>query len=217
MKKLTFALLTLAAVVLVAAGCGGSSPSKARQVAVEKSKTPVCPAAWRKDWQQLANKVGATVYCPSWLPSPLTGQLGRFVSYGGAGGPAASVSNDHSYLVSMAWAEPQTGEVHVNLRGYPGRMKIPTCIAEDYNAGKLTKTPVPCFNDARGKVTERGITATVYTVNQDADMWHVLYAWHHNGGLYTVSEHIALPLTYSMVVANLHKMLRGLVPLEPKR
>ena len=85
---------------------------------------------------------------------------------------------------------------------------MPTCISEDYNNGKLTKRNVPCFADARGKVSERGITATVYTVNQDADLWHVLYAWHYRGGLYTVSEHIAEPLTYAMVVRNLHHMLR---------
>lgn len=217
MRKLTLALLPLAAVAaLVLAGCGDSSSSATpRRVADYAPRTPTCPAAWRADWQRLANRVGATVYCPSWLPSPLTGQLGAGVSYGGAGGPAVSVSQDHSYLVSMVWAEPQTGEVHVNLRGYPGHAKVPTCISEDYNKGKLTKKPVPCFADARGKVTERGITATVYTVNQDADLWHVLYAWHHRGGLYTVSEHIAEPLTYSMVVTNLHRMLKGLVPVEP--
>ena len=61
----------------------------------------------------------------------------------------------------------------------------------------------------------RGITATVYTVNQDADLWHVLYAWHFRGGLYTLSEHVAQPLTYAKVVANLHRMLRGLVLVEP--
>ena len=215
MKKLTLALLPLAAVALVAAGCGGGSPSKAREVAVEKSKAPVCPAAWREDWQQLANKVGATVYCPSWVPSPLTGKINGVVDYYGGGGPAVSVAKDRSYLVSMAWQEPGTGEVHVNFRGYPGRSKVPTCISEDYNNGKLTKQNVPCFSDARGTVSERGITATVYTVNQDADLWHVLYAWRYRGGLYTVSEHIAEPLTYAMVVRNLHHMLRSLVLVQP--
>ena len=37
----------------------------------------------------------------------------------------------------------------------------------------------------------------MYTVNQDADQWHVLYAWTHNGTLYTLSEHVAPPLTRS--------------------
>jgi hypothetical protein len=52
-------------------------------------------------------------------------------------------------------------------------------------------------------------------VNQDADLWHVLYAWHYRGGLYTLSEHVAQPLTYKKVVANLHRMLRGLVVVRP--
>ena len=214
MKRLTLATVPLLAVIaLVASGCGGDTATSSK-AADRAPARPVCPAAWRPGWQQLANRIHAAVYCPSWVPSPLTGQISGPVDYGGDS-PVVSVSKDRSYLVSMAWQEPGTGEVHVNFRGYPGRTKVPTCIAEDYNDGKLTKTPVPCFADARGTVTERGITATVYTVNQDADLWHILYAWHHGGGLYTVSEHIAEPLTYAMVVANLHHMLRSLVLVQP--
>jgi hypothetical protein len=215
MKKLTLATLPLIAVaVLVASGCGGDT-STSSKAADRKPAAPTCPAAWKVGWQRLANRIHAAAYCPSWVPSPLTGKINGVVDYGGGGGPAVSVSRDRSYLVSMAWQEPGTGEVHVNFRGYPGRTKVPTCISEDYNDGTLTKTPVPCFADARGTVTERGIKATVYTVNQDADLWHILYAWHHGGGLYTVSEHIAEPLTYAMVVRNLHHMLRSLVLVRP--
>ncbi len=215
MKKLTLASLSvLAAVALVAAGCGADT-STSSKAAERKPSAPTCPATWRPGWQQLANRIHAAVYCPAWVPSPLTGQIVGQVSFGGGGGPAVSVSKDRSYLVSLAWAEPQTGEVHVNIRGYPGRTKVPTCISEDYNNGKLTRKPVPCFDDARGTVHERGITATVYTVNQDADLWHVLYAWHYRGGLYAVSEHIAEPLTYKMVIANLHRMLRSMVLIHP--
>jgi hypothetical protein len=215
MRKLTLASLPLlAALALVASGCGADTASNS-QAAEKKPSQPVCPKAWRPGWQKLANRIQAPVYCPSWLPAPLTGQIVGQVSFGGAGGPSVSVDPDRSYLVSLAWAEPQSGEVHVNLRGYPGRTKVPTCIYEDYNKGKLYKKPVPCFADARGTVTKRGITATVYTVNQDADLWHVLYAWHYRGGLYTLSEHVAQPLTYKKVVANLHHMLRTLVVVQP--
>ena len=62
---------------------------------------------------------------------------------------------------------------------------------------------MPCFADPRGTVQAPGITATIYTVNQDADQWHVLYAWHHAGGALHVSEHVAPPLDYDKVVANL--------------
>jgi hypothetical protein len=215
MKKLTLASLPLLAVVVLAAsGCGGDTATSSK-AANRTPAAPTCPAAWKVGWQQLANRIHAAVYCPSWVPSPLTGKINGVVDYYGGGGPAVSVAKDRSYLVSMAWQEPGTGEVHVNFRGYPGHAKVPTCISEDYNNGKLTKRNVPCFSDARGKVSERGITATVYTVNQDADLWHVLYAWHYRGGLYTVSEHIAEPLTYAMVVRNLHHMLRSLVLVQP--
>jgi hypothetical protein len=219
MKKLTLASLPIiaAALAILASGCGDTaSTSKAAPRKLSAEQAHLCPAAWKPGWQKLANRIHAPVYCPSWVPSPLTGQITGQVSFGGSGGYSLSVSPDRSYLASLAWAEPQSGEVHVNLRGYPGRTKVPTCIYEDYNAGKLFKKPVPCFADARGSVSERGIRATVYTVNQDADLWHVLYAWHFRGGLYTVSEHVAQPLTYQKVVANLHRMLRGLVVVEPK-
>jgi hypothetical protein len=216
MKKLTLASLSiLAAVALVASGCGADTATSSK-AAARRPPAATCPAKWRPGWQRLANRIHAPVYCPAWVPAPLTGQIVGQVSYGG-GGPSVTVSKDGSYLVSLAWAEPQSGEVHVNLRGYPGRTKVPTCIAEDYNKGKLFRKPVPCFNDARGTVHEAAITATVYTVNQDADLWHVLYAWHYRGGLYSVSEHVAPPLTYKMVIANLHRMLRSMVLISPTR
>ena len=148
--------------------------------------------------------------------SPLTGQIGRNVSFGGAGGSSLSVDKDGSYLALFVWAEPGSGEVHVNLRGYPGRTKIPTCIKEDTNGTKLIKTNVPCFADARGTVRAPGIVATVYTVNQDADLWHVLYAWRYRGGLYTVSQHVAAPLTYAQVIRSLNRILHNLVLVQPR-
>jgi hypothetical protein len=208
-------LLSVAAVALalVASGCGSSS--KAAAPVAPAQVRPHCPAVWLAGWQKLANRINAAVFCPGWLPDPLTGQITGLVSYGGAGGYILSVSKDRSYLASFAWQEPQTGELHVNLRGYPGHPKVPGCVSEDYNKGKLTRTPVPCFADRRGTVREGPITASVYTVNQDADRWHVLYAWRYRRGLYTVSEHVAIPLTYTQVVANLHRILRNLVLVTP--
>jgi hypothetical protein len=211
MRRLALAVVPLVAVL--AAGCGGGGTKKPLSSA---AAVPKCPAAWRPGWQALANRIQAPVYCPAWMPSPLTGQITGEVSYGGAGGYILSVSKDRSYLASFAWQEMPTGEVHVNLRGYPGRTKVPTCIDENYTRKKLIKTPVPCFSDPHGTVTERRITARVYTVNRDADLWHILYAWHDRGGLYTVSEHVAEPLTYKQVTANLHRILRTLVLIRPR-
>jgi hypothetical protein len=208
MTRVRFGVSVVASVAAVlAAGCGAD---RTGQPAAQAKSGPTCPAAWRAGWQQLANRIATPVYCPSWLPDPLVGKIT------GRGDYVLSVDpKDRSYLASFTWVEPQSGEIHVNLRGYPGRTAIPICIASTQNRGKLRKTKIPCFSDPRGTVRERGIRATVYTVNQDADLWHVLYAWRHKGSLYTVSEHVAKPLTYRKVVANLNRMLGTLELIEP--
>ena len=203
------------AVGLVAAGCGSSSKPATPVAAPPKHETG-CPAKWRATYQDLADKIHAPVYCPGWMPDPLTGEIGPKVSFGGAGGSSLSIDKDRSYLALFVWAEPGSGEVHVNLRGYPGRTKIPTCVKEDTNGKKLVKTKVPCFSDPRSFVKANGITARVYTVNQDADLWHILYAWHYAGGLYTVSQHVAPPLTYRKVEDSLHRILSNLVLIRPR-
>ena len=61
-----------------------------------------------------------------------------------------------------------------------------------------------------------GIVATVYRVNQDADQWHILLAWHHAGSLYTVSEHVINPYdSASRVLTNLKHVLSTLVLVQP--
>ena len=119
------------------------------------------------------------------------------------------VEKDRSYLVGFISLEPPSQEVHVNLRGYPGRTKIPRCEDAEVTGGKARRTKAPCFSDANGSGLG-GRTATVYTVNRDADQWHVLYAWQDQGSLYAVSEHVAKPLTYKKVDRDLDRMMRGL-------
>jgi len=173
---------------------------------------PVCPAAWRRDWQKLASEVRAPVYCPSWLPEPLRGKLGGL-------GSARYVQPDRSYLVALFWLDttPTGGEeVHVNFRGYPGKGAVPTCEDTVTVKGKILHPKLPCFDDARGRRAFGSTKVTVYTANQGADAWHVLYAWHHRGSLYTLSEHVAPPFTYAQVIGNLDRMMRGLVLLQPE-
>jgi len=47
-------------------------------------------------------------------------------------------------------------------------------------------------------------------VNQDADEWHLLLLWYRYGNLYTLSEHVAPPLTYDHVVRYLKQELGAL-------
>jgi hypothetical protein len=81
--------------------------------------------------------------------------------------------------------------------------------------GKITHPKMPCFEDPRGKRRFGSTQVTVYTANQGADQWHVLYAWHRRGSLYTLSEHVAPPYTYAQVLSNLDRMMRGLVLIRP--
>ena len=193
----------------VAAGCGGSGHRAAsREPAAVRAAKPTC--GYRLGWQRLANRISSDVYCPGWLPGPLTSQIG------GSWNNINVVSSDRSYLESFIWQDTDTpgisGLLHVILRGYPGRTTIPTCLG-----GIKGATPMPCFAGMNGHVTENGIHATLYTVNQDADAWHIALLWHHKGGLYTLSEHLAPPLDYPKLVTYLRRELAALVLIAPSR
>ena len=192
----------LAATALLASACG--SGEKAARAAPPAKSTCAHPGGWQK----LANRIHAPVYCPGWLPDPLIPQIG------GKWNNIDSVSPDRSYLESFVWQETGAGaaggELHVNLRGYPGRAAIPMC-----TRGGKAKGLIPCFSDPHGHVLLNGIDATMYTVNQDADQWHVLLLWHLGGGLYTLSEHVAPPLTGQKVRQYLKRELSSLVLFRP--
>jgi hypothetical protein len=201
------ALLTLCLLLglsVAATGCGSEAKPAA---AAPKAAKPTCPDPGA--WQKLANRVGAPVYCPAWLPDPLTGKLGAVDNN------IHSVSADHSYLESWVWQETgggaAGGELHVNLRGYPGVTKIPTC-----RTGGSGSRNVPCFASPVGRISANGIGSAVYTVNQDADAWHYLLLWRRNGNLYTLSEHVAPPLTGQHVRRYLKRELASLVLFRPR-
>jgi hypothetical protein len=171
-----------------------------------------CPAAWASGWQQLANRIQAPVYCPTWMPNPLDAKIGgQYIDIN-------SVNKDRSYLVSfLEHGDLGSGDVHVNFRGYPGRTAIPRCTTVIPNGKKTIRGTTPCFADAVGTRRAKGIKATVYRVNQDADQWHILLAWRYKGSLYTISEHVIQPYdTASRVTKNLDRLLAGLVLVRPQ-
>ena len=201
MRRLIF-LLPLA---LLAAACGGTTDAAPREPQAARS----CPAAWQPGWQRLADRIEASVYCPSWMPDPLTGEID------GPWNNIDSVDPDRSYLIGFVWQE-RGEEIHVNLRGYPGVTAIPTCRTIELVGGKKREGTVPCFADKRETKRIAGTDVDVFTVNQDADQWHVLYAWRRDGSLYTLSQHIAPPMTFPMVLRTLDRMMRSLVLVEPR-
>lgn len=208
MTKTSF-LIPLAALAL--AGCGGSS---AERVSPSAPAAPrACPKASAPGWTRVANQIHALVFCPAWMPHPLDAVIGGDYANG------RSVDKDGSYLISFAWLDRAesgiVGEVHVNFRGYPGRTALPVCDDLLRIKGRLTHKAIPCWADARGTRHVGAITATVYTANQGADAWHVLYAWRQNGSLYSISEHVAPPYSSAQVVGNLDRILRNLVAIKP--
>jgi hypothetical protein len=200
------ATLAVALSALVSAGCGGDEAKSAARPTAAKA---VCPAAWTPGWQELADRIQAPVYCPSWMPDPLTGELD------GPWNNIYSVGEAGDYLAGFTWYE-RGEEIHVNLRGVPGSIEIPMCEDVHTVGGKTTRKPAPCFDDPQGTKNVGSYEVDVYTRNRGADQWHVLYAWERDGGLYALSEHVAEPLTYAQVVKNLDRMLRGLVLIEPQ-
>jgi hypothetical protein len=202
-------LVSLVGAALVA-GCGGKD---AATTSASGAPATACPKAWKAGWQKLADDVGAAVFCPSWMPEPVDARIGGAYKNG-----RWVDKKDRSYLVSFLWLDSDAGvssEVHLNFRGYPGRTSIPKCQTTRTVKGKTVHGTVPCFAD-RGPTKKLGpITATVYTVNQGIDEWHVLYLWRYEGSLYTVSEHVVAPYSYSEVVSNLERIIRGFVRLEP--
>lgn len=193
--------LVAAAAALVLVPAAASAPTKGG-----------CPAAWRSGWQALANKIQAPVYCPTWMPNPLDARIGgQYIDIN-------SVNKDKSYLISfLEHGDGGSGDVHVNFRGYPGHTAIPRCTTVIPNGAKTIRGKTACFADVSGVRTAPGIKATVYRVNQDADQWHILLAWKHEGSLYTVSEHVIKPYDSSTVVLkNLSRLLKSLVLIQPQ-
>ncbi len=200
-----FAVVLLGALASLGAGCGNTKKAAPPPA---KPAAPVC--AHPVGWQKLANRIKAAVYCPGWLPDPLTGQIGSVDNN------IASVSKDRSYLESWVWQGTDlggtSGELHVNLRGYPGVHAVPNCTT---GGSKSENRVVKCFANPIGTYEANGIKATIDTVNQDADQWHVAMVWKANGGLYTISEHVAPPLTTAKVITYLKREVRNLVLVRP--
>ncbi|HEY3962561.1 MAG TPA: hypothetical protein VGL84_08550 [Gaiellaceae bacterium] len=203
MRKLAAIAALLGACALLA-GCGSSKKSAPPPPA--KPAVPVC--AHPVGWQALANRIRSVVYCPGWLPDPLSGRIGAVDNN------INSVSKDRSYLESWVWQDVDlggtSGELHVNLRGYPGVHVVPNC-----TTGGIGSRTVKCFANPIGIYEANGIKATIDTVNQDADEWHIAMVWKSNGGLYTISEHVAPPLSAAKVVRYLKKELSNLVVIRP--
>jgi hypothetical protein len=205
-RRLIAISLLLGTCLVLTTSCGSSAQKTSAAVYTPPPVKIMCHG--RAGWQKLADRIQAPVYCPGWLPDPLVGAIGNTWNN------INSVSPDRSYLESWVWQETDGGsaggELHVNLRAYPGVTKIPTC-----RTGGVDSRNVPCFAAPIGYITNGGIRARLYTVNQDADTWHYALLWRRYGNLYTLSEHLAPPLTGDHLKRYLKRELGALILIRP--
>jgi hypothetical protein len=198
-KALVPLVLVLA---LAVSGCGGGDDTAP---AAASSVTKACPAQFAGQWQRLANRVGIPVFCPAWLPDPFTADVNSTWNN------IDAVRRDRSYVRGWTWYEVQSGELHVNVHGFPGRSSPPRNCLDD------ARKKVSCFSDPIERKRIGGLDVTVFARGRALDTWHVVYGWRHSGSYYAVSQHVAKPLTYRQVRQNLNRIVRNLVLVRPSQ
>ena len=146
---LALVVVVLGALAVVVAGVAIANRGSHDTTAADASApadTEGC--AYLAGWRRLADRIDAPVYCPGWIPTPLTAQIG------GQWNNIRSVDPDRSYLMGFVWQETAFGgkvsEVHVNFRGQPGNTRIPTCQDVSTVAGVTRRKNIPCFQDPDG-------------------------------------------------------------------
>ena len=217
-KRRALAIGVLAgSLALAAAGCNRGGPGSTLPVAAADT-APACPGVKVVGADGKFTKDGLTCL----MGKPATDAHLAVANDAIAKNPtfnSRAIGRDRSYLISYAWVDTSSpggvNEVHVILRGYPGRTRIPACDATLTVAGKTVHKTIPCFDDPKGTKRFGRTVVTMYTANQGADLWHILYAWHYRGSLYSLSEHVIAPYTYEQVVANLDRMMRRLELIQP--
>ena len=144
---LVVVLVVLGAVAVVVAGVAiANRGSEESTAAVESAQADTEGCTYLAGWRRLADRIKAPVYCPGWIPTPLTAQIG------GPWNNIASVDADRSYLMGFVWQETGFGgkasEVHVNFRGQPGNTADPgTCQDVSTVAGVTHRKNIPCFQE----------------------------------------------------------------------
>jgi hypothetical protein len=184
-------------ILLIAAGCGDDGSSAATLAPSSSSNAkPTCPAAWKADWQAWADRVGETVFCPSFIPSPITGEIGGQWNTAREPGKA--------WQLGYAWLE-HDDLVHIVFEGYPEKVWPPGCEG------------VPCFDGKTGTETIAGHHMTWFDRNEASHSGHIAAVFHDGGNVYVVSMHVSRPYgTAERTTGLIRQMVAGLVPLSPQ-
>jgi hypothetical protein len=183
--------------LLAVAGCADNGSSAATGTRSEgRASKPACPDAWKADWQAWADRVGETVFCPSFVPSPITAQIGGQWNTAREPGKA--------WQLGYAWLE-HDDLVHVVFEGYPERVWPPRCEG------------VPCFDGKVGTENIAGHEVTWYDHNEASHSGHVAAAFHDGGVVYVVSMHVSRPYDgVEKTTGLVRQMVAGLAPLQPQ-
>jgi len=158
---------------LLVSGCG-SAAEEPVAVAAVKPATPHCayPAGWGGAREPHSRRRSIA---PVWLPDPLTDQLkarGTTSTRSALTGATSKVSSGRT-PISAARAASSTSTCVL-----PGPHQDP-----GLHHGRRRQPERAVLRRPARHITEQGIKATLFTVNQDADEWHLLLAWRHAGGL----------------------------------
>ena len=166
---------------------GGSAGSPAAAAAS-------CPKQWAADWQDWADKVGMTVWCPTWLPSPIDGRIGPQNEYNTARSPG------RHWQLGYVWRDEDfSGLVHVVFEGMPESMWPPRC------AGMM------CFAGPAGSSTVAGHKVRWYDHNMGSSSGHVAAVFHDDGNAYIVSMHVFGTVDKQQTQEMVRKIVAGLV------
>jgi hypothetical protein len=168
-----------------AAGTGGSAAS---------SQAPACPKGWAADWQAWADKVGMTVWCPTYLPSPIDGRIGPQNEYNTARSPG------RHWQLGYVWRDEDfSGLVHVVFEGMPDKLWPPRC------GGMM------CFAGPSGRSTVAGHDVRWYSHNMGSSSGHIAAVFHDDGNAYIVSMHVFGTVDAKQTKAMVQQMVAGLV------
>jgi hypothetical protein len=201
----------MAAVVLLlaAAGCGGGAARQAASSSTTNPAPATCPAAYRAAWQRFATRVRMPVGCPSYLPGPLTAELGGQFN-------TADEPGRRSWQLGFVEVDPGfTGLLHVVLEGYAPGVR-PICPDLVRRQGRLRTIDRPCFGGPFGTATIAGRKVTWYAHNRGSHSGHVAAVWHQDGRTYAASMHVFTPLTRRTTQAQVERIVAGLVMVDPR-
>src|SRR6185312_6625680 len=147
------AALTLPVTIAASCSDGNSAAGTAGSAA---SSAPTCPKEWAADWQAWADKVGMTVWCPTYLPSPIDGRIGPANEYNTARSPG------RHWQLGYVWRDEDfSGLVHIVFEGMPDKLWPPRC------GGML------CFAGPSGRSVVAGHDVRWYIHNMGSSSGHI--------------------------------------------